>query len=129
MQMIAAGAILYFAALLAGQWEGFDWRAVSARSWWAVVYLSIFGSLVALSAYLYLLRHQPSSSVGTYAFVNPIVAVILGTLFAGEYLGPRSGAAGTLIVGAVVLIHSQRVRSARKARRIADQAAEPLNAL
>jgi drug/metabolite transporter (DMT)-like permease len=119
MQMVAAGIILFAAALLRGELRGFDPSAVSLRSMLAVVYLSIFGSLVALTAYMWLLRHQPASSVATYAFVNPIVAVTLGTVFADEHIGVRALCAGFLIIGAVVLIHLSRMRLYRARLRLA----------
>ena len=119
MQMVAAGLILFLASLLRGEWRGFDPGAVSARSLIAVVYLAVFGSLIALTAYMWLLRHQPSSSVATYAFVNPVVAVILGSVFANERIGLRAMSAGVLIIGAVVLIHLSRMRLYRARLRLA----------
>jgi drug/metabolite transporter (DMT)-like permease len=119
MQMVSGGVILFAAALLRGELSGFDPSAVSARSLLAVVYLALFGSLVALSAYMWLLRHQPASSVATYAFVNPVVAVILGSALGNERLSSRVLLAGGLIVGAVVLIHLSRLRLYRSRLRLA----------
>ena len=70
----------------------------------AVLYLSIFGSIVGFSAYTYLLRTVPPARVATYAYVNPVVAVFLGWAFAGESLTPRMMVAAAIILAAVVLV-------------------------
>jgi drug/metabolite transporter (DMT)-like permease len=103
-QMTAGGAILLLCAALTGEVATFDPATVSLRSGLALGYLALFGSIVSLSAYMYLLREVPASAVGTYAFVNPIIAVALGWWIAGEPLTSRVLAAGTLIVFAVVVI-------------------------
>ena len=82
----------------------FDPAAVSSRSVLAVAYLFVFGSLVGFSAYLWLLRVSTPSRVSTYAYVNPIVAVLLGWALGGEALTPRVFLAAAVIVGAVALI-------------------------
>ena len=90
--------------VVAGELAGFDPSAVSARSLLATAYLLIFGSLVGFSAYLWLLRVSTPSRVATYAYVNPIVAVLLGWALADEPLTPRVFLAAAVIIGAVVLI-------------------------
>jgi len=97
-----------FGRLLAGEVGRLDFGAASTRSVLALVYLSIFGSLVGLSAYVYLLREVAVSKVATYAYVNPIVALLLGAALAGEELSPRTMIAAAIILGSVVLITSQR---------------------
>ncbi|HVM68364.1 MAG TPA: EamA family transporter, partial [Gaiellaceae bacterium] len=82
----------------------------------ALVYLVLVGSLVGFSAYVWLLRNAPTSLVGTYAYVNPVVAVALGTVVLGEPLGARVLAGGGAILAAVVLIVSARPVAAQVAR-------------
>ena len=103
MQMLAGGLLLLVAATLVGDWGRLDPGTVSARSLVALLYLSIVGSLVALTAYTWLLGVVAPSRVSTYAYVNPVVAVLLGTLVAGEALTARMLVAIALILGAVVV--------------------------
>lgn len=102
--LLCGGATLAALGLAVGELSRFDPAAVSARSVLATVYLFLFGSIVGFSAYLWLLRVASASRVSTYAYVNPIVAVILGWALAGESLTPRVLVAAIVIVGAVALI-------------------------
>lgn len=104
MEMLAGGALLVVVGSLSGEVAAFDPSAVSLRSGLALGYLVIFGSLVGFSAYVWLLRVASPSSVSTYAYVNPVVAVILGWALAGESLTLRTLLAAGVIIGAVVLI-------------------------
>ncbi len=104
LEMLAGGVLLLLAAGFGGEWGQLNLAAVSARSALACGYLVIFGSLVAYSAYSWLLRVAPAARVATYAYVNPIVAVFLGWALAGEPLSARTLLAGTVIVTAVMLI-------------------------
>ncbi len=104
LQMLAGGFLLGCASGAAGEWARFSPALVSGRSLAAVAYLVVFGSLVAFTAYVWLLRAASPALVSTYAFVNPIVAVFLGWLLAGEEVGVRTLVAAAVIVGAVVLI-------------------------
>jgi len=106
MQMIAGGAILSVIAAITGQWDGFSLAATPAIAWWSFAYLVTFGSLIAFSAYMYLLTATTPARVSTYAYVNPVVAVLLGWAFAGEALSARMLVASSVIVGAVALIVS-----------------------
>jgi drug/metabolite transporter (DMT)-like permease len=117
MQMLAGGGFLLIASLLAGEWGRLDPSAVSPRSIVSLLYLVLFGSIVSFSAYIWLLGVTTPSRVSTYAFVNPIVAVLLGWGFAGEPLGPRTLLAAAAIVGAVVLILSRPARRVPAAAR------------
>jgi drug/metabolite transporter (DMT)-like permease len=108
MEMLAGGAMLLFAAGLHGDWGRFDLHAVSLRSALAVVYLVVFGSLVAFTAYIWLLRESTPARVSTYAYVNPLVAMLLGWALAGEPLTPRTLVAAAVIVAGVVLITRSR---------------------
>jgi len=111
MQMIGGGALLFVASFAVG--EDVDLAAVTGSSLAGIAYLVVFGSLVAYSAYAWLLQRAPASLVATYAYVNPVVAVALGSLFLGERLTWTMAAGGAAIVAAVVLIVSSQHREAR----------------
>jgi drug/metabolite transporter (DMT)-like permease len=104
LQMLAGSVLLGCASGAAGEWSRFSPALVSGRSLLAVAYLVIFGSLVAFTAYIWLLRVASPTLVSTYAFVNPVVAVFLGWLLAGEEVGARTLVSAAVIVGAVLLI-------------------------
>jgi drug/metabolite transporter (DMT)-like permease len=127
MQMLAGGTILTVAAAATGELS--EVGAISGRSFAGLAYLVVFGSIVAFSAYGWLLRVAPTGLVATYAFVNPVVAVLLGRLLLGESVGVREVVAGSIIVAAVALIvtgtaRAAEPRTARKRR----LAAEPSSA-
>jgi drug/metabolite transporter (DMT)-like permease len=113
LQLILGGLGLGVFALVTGEPARFDPAAVSGRSLLAVAYLVTFGSLIAYSAYAWLLAHAPISKVATYAYVNPVVAVILGAIVLGEAITARTIVAGVVIVVAVALIVSARIRVRR----------------
>ena len=104
MQMLSGAALLLVLGSALGEWGQVSSARISAVSVAAVVYLALAGSLVALSAYMWLLRVCPPSRVSTYAYVNPVVAVFLGWLVAGESFSPRMLVAAAIILGAVVLV-------------------------
>ncbi|HVV53388.1 MAG TPA: EamA family transporter [Polyangia bacterium] len=101
LEMLTASPVLALAALGTGQWGRFHPAAVPPRAWLALAYLVLFGSLAGFGSYVFLLKHASPARASTYAFVNPLVAVVLGALIAGETIGPRTGVAALLIVGAV----------------------------
>ena len=107
MQMITGGALLGVVALAAGEWVGFRVEEVSLRSALSLAYLVFFGAIVAYSAYVWLLRATTPARVGTYAYVNPVIALFLGWWLADEPLGFRSLTAAAIIVGSVVVIVSE----------------------
>ncbi len=109
MQMLCGGVFLSIVSLMLGEGAKFELAKVSMRSALSLLYLTLFGSLVAFSAYVWLLRVSTPAKVSTYAFVNPMVAVALGSLFADEPLTPRTMIAAAVIVVAVVLITRQRI--------------------
>ncbi len=115
MQQLAGGAALVVAALAVGEPGRLDVAAVSVESWLGLAYLVVFGSLVAFTAYVWLLNHVAVTTVATYAYVNPVVAVALGMLFRDEQLTPRTLLAAALIIGAVVAMVSGRPREAEEA--------------
>lgn len=108
LEMTMGGACLLAASLLRGEWSGFSLASVSARSAWSLVYLFLFGSLVAFTAYVWLLHHTTPTRAATYAFVNPLVAVVLGWAIVGETLTPVTLMAATVIIAAVVVIVTAR---------------------
>ncbi len=110
IQMLAGGAVMIAFGLGIGEWRGFDPQAVTATSLLAFAYLVVFGSLVAFSAFSWLIRTTEPTLVATHTYVNPVVAVFLGWLIAGESVGPRTIAASVLIVGAVFLITTSSLR-------------------
>ena len=105
MEMLAGGAGLLLLGTLTGEWRRLVVSQVTLRSWLGLVYLVIFGSMVAYTAYTWLLRNAPLSLVSTYAYVNPLIAILLGSLLAGELLTARILAAAFVIVGSVVVIN------------------------
>jgi drug/metabolite transporter (DMT)-like permease len=114
MEMIAGGTWLWVAGLLFGEGSRLHLSAISMRS--AVARLSdSLGSLIGFTAYVWLLKTTTVARVSTYAYVNPIVAVVLGTLFAGEVITARVAIAAFVIVGSVALIITSRSRPARSA--------------
>ncbi len=120
MQMIAGGAVMLLAGVVRGELAHVDPATFSTASLVALAYLVVAGSLLAFSAYAWLLRAAPMPLVATYAYVNPVVAVLLGWLFAAEPVTPRMVVAGTIIVAAVALIASgSRAQSKRTESTIA----------
>jgi drug/metabolite transporter (DMT)-like permease len=113
MQMIVGGALLLAFSGLMGEWRTWEASQVSLRSLAGLAYLVVFGSIVAYNAYIWLLKNADPTWVSTYAFVNPVVAILLGWLLAGERLTPRSGWATGVILLAVVIITIARNREAR----------------
>jgi drug/metabolite transporter (DMT)-like permease len=100
-EMLAAGPVLAAGALLKGEWSHFHPAAVTGGAWTALFYLIVFGSLAGFGSYVFLLGRTSAARVSTYAFVNPLVAVMLGTLLAHEPLAGRTLGAAALIVCAV----------------------------
>jgi drug/metabolite transporter (DMT)-like permease len=104
MELLCGGVALLVLAGAAGEFGSLRLGAVSARSWLALGYLIVVGSIVAFSAYGIAVRALPTATVATYAYVNPVIAVLLGTLILNERLTPAMFAGGALIVGAVVFV-------------------------
>lgn len=104
MEMIAGGALLFGVGLVSGEGVGFHLDAVTLKSLLALAYLIVFGSLFGFSAYVWLLKHSTPARASTYAFVNPVIAVILGWALAGEAFTARIALAGGIIVAGVCTI-------------------------
>ena len=103
-QLLCGGAALLVLAAAAGEFGSFRLAQVSGRSWLALGYLIVVGSIVAFSAYGIAVRTLPTATVATYAYVNPVIAVLLGALILNERVTPTMIGGGALIVGAVVLV-------------------------
>jgi drug/metabolite transporter (DMT)-like permease len=101
MEMVVASPILFLVAGLHGDWPHFRLAAISASGWLALAYLIVFGSLAGFGSYVYLLVHEGPARSSTNAFVNPLIAVALGALIAGEPIGGRTFVAAGMIVIAV----------------------------
>ncbi len=112
-QMLAGGVWLSLAAVALGETRGFDPRAVSSGAWLALLYLVVAGSIVAFTAYTWLLQHESPTRVGTYAYVNPVVAVLLGYFLANEPLGARTVAGTVCVLTSVLVITTMRRTSGR----------------
>jgi drug/metabolite transporter (DMT)-like permease len=115
VQMLAGGAALFAISAGRGELSGFHLGQVSTKSWLALAYLVVFGSIVAFTAFGWLLGQAPVSVVATYAYVNPAVAVLLGALFAGERLTGAAAGGGLLILLAVALVVTAEGRARRRA--------------
>lgn len=121
MQMLAGGLMLTVVGAVSGELGRVHPGAVSLESWLGLAYLVVAGSLLGFTAYMWLLRAAPTSLVGTYAYVNPVVAVLLGTVLLGEPLTWRTLVGGGIIVVSVALI-------VRTPRRSSQAAIEPRRA-
>ena len=113
LQMLFASGFLLLEGVVTGEPSQFDPAKVSLTSIAGVVYLTVFGSMLAFTVYGWLLRHAPISLIGTYAYVNPVVAVALGSVFLNEQLTPRTLVASAVIIAAVALIVTARGRESR----------------
>jgi drug/metabolite transporter (DMT)-like permease len=102
-QMLCGGILLTLVSATLGEFRGFHPTAVSRTAWLALAYLIVAGSIIAFTAYLWLLHHESPTKVGTYAYVNPVVAVVIGYFFGGEGLGART-VLGTLLVLVSVIV-------------------------
>ena len=112
MEMLAGGVLLFGVGYASG--ERLHVGEVSARSWIALAFLVVFGSIVAYSSYVWLLKVAPTELVGTYAYVNPVIAVLLGAVFLAETIAPTTTAGAALIIAAVAFIVT-RMSTARRA--------------
>jgi drug/metabolite transporter (DMT)-like permease len=122
--MICGGFLLLIAGVITGELPRFRPSSVSMLSLGAFIYLVIIGAVVGYTAYIWLLRHCDPAKVATYAYVNPIVAVMLGAFFAGETVTARTLIAAALIIGSVALIITAQQLQAR-AEPVLSTAMEP----
>jgi drug/metabolite transporter (DMT)-like permease len=115
LQMLSGGVQLLLLSLVAGEMSRFHVQTVSARAWLALLYLVIAGSIVGYTAYVWLLHYESPTKVGTYAYVNPVVAVILGAALGGEVVGRRTLLGTALILVSVVAITMMKAKPAAAA--------------
>jgi drug/metabolite transporter (DMT)-like permease len=108
--MLAGGIMLAVLAAVTGEFRGFQIEAVSRTAWFALVYLIVAGSIVGFTAYVWLIHHESPTKVGTYAYVNPVVAVIVGYFLGGETVGPRTLLGTFLVLVSVVVITTTRAK-------------------
>jgi len=110
-QMLAAGAAFVPLSLMRGEAQHLNWQGIPAESWLAIGYLITFGSILGFSAYVWLLQVRPATQVSTHAYVNPVVAVLLGILFANERISWVQITGLAIILGSVLLINLVKYRS------------------
>jgi drug/metabolite transporter (DMT)-like permease len=125
-QMLSGGVQLFILTAVSGEFSGFRVQAVSWNAWFALVYLIVAGSIVAFTAYVWLLHYESPTKVGTYAYVNPVVAVILGYFLGGEAVGPRT-LLGTLLVLVSVITITTTPKAVPRAREKDAEAGAELN--
>jgi drug/metabolite transporter (DMT)-like permease len=125
-QMLVGGILLSVTAAMLGEFRDFQIAAVSSRAWLALVYLIVAGSIIGFTAYVWLLHFESPTKVGTYAYVNPTVAVLVGYFLGGEALGTRT-VLGTLLVLASVIVITTMPKKKDAHQRIVGEAkmAEP----
>jgi len=112
-QMLGAGIFFIPASFLNNEVQTVQWHVIPAQSWYALAYLIIFGSIAAFSAYVWLLQVRPATQVGTYAYVNPVIAVLLGVIFAGEHVTLIQVIGLVVILSSVLLINLSKYRKAK----------------
>jgi drug/metabolite transporter (DMT)-like permease len=114
-QMLSGGVLLTLLSGALGEFRGFHVQTVSRGAWIALAYLVVAGSIVAFTAYVWLLHYESPTKVGTYAYVNPVVAVALGHFLGGEAVGPRTLLGTLLVLVSVVVITTASARRPAKA--------------
>lgn len=116
-QMLAAGIAFIPGILIRGELNGFQWQEVPYESWMSLIYLVIMGSIAGFSAYVWLLQVRTAMQVSTYAYVNPVVAVLLGVFFANEKITGIQIAGLIIILGSVLLINMAKYRREKLAKK------------
>lgn len=109
-QMLCGGVLLTLLAGGLGEFHGLHLETVSRGAWIALAYLVVAGSIVAFTAYVWLIHHESPTKVGTYAYVNPVVAVAVGYFFGGEAVGPRTLLGTLLVLVSVIVITTASAR-------------------
>ena len=111
IQLMAAGLFATFLALVNGEWSTFVWHAVPLPAWGGLVFLIVFGSLIAYLAFAWLVTVQPPAIVSTHTYINPLIAVLIGWLGAGEQVTGRQVVALTIVLTGVVLTQLSKMRA------------------
>ena len=102
--MFAGGVLLTLTAAMLGEFRSFHVQSVSRGAWLALAYLIVAGSIIGFTAYVWLIHHESPTKVGTYAYVNPVVAVLVGYFLGGEPIGLRTIIGTLLVLVSVVVI-------------------------
>jgi drug/metabolite transporter (DMT)-like permease len=123
-QMVAGGTMLFLLAAVSHEFSGFHVQTVSRNAWLALIYLIIAGSIVGFTAYVWLLHYESPTRVGTYAYVNPVVAVCLGYFFGGESIGARTLLGTLLVLVSVVTITTTKKIAASASAQESEPVAE-----
>jgi drug/metabolite transporter (DMT)-like permease len=110
VQMLVGGILLAVVAAAFGEFRGFHIAAVSRVAWFALAYLIVAGSIIGFTAYVWLLHHESPTKVGTYAYVNPVVAVVVGYFLGGEAVGPRTVLGTLLVLVSVIVIATTQAK-------------------
>ena len=121
-QMLAGGVFLALTAAALGEFRNFHPSAVSRGAWLSLLYLIVAGSIIGFTAYVWLLHHESPTKVGTYAYVNPVVAVLVGYFLGGEALGLRTILGTLLVLISVVVITTTRAKKPAAAPSVEDTA-------
>ena len=124
MQMIGAGTVLLLFSFAIDEWEGWSWTMITTRSAYAWAFLVVFGSIIAFSAFNYLLGQVSADKVSTNTYVNPVVAVLLGGLLNGEIITGQSLLAGAVLLAGVYFINSATVDPGPEEAALPDSSAE-----
>lgn len=110
LQMLLGGVLLTMTAASLGEFHNFHPSSVSTNAWLALLYLIVFGSIIGFTAYVWLIHHESPTKVGTYAYVNPVVAVLLGYFAGGEALGVRTIIGTLCILFSIIVITTTRAK-------------------
>jgi len=119
-QMLAAGLLFTIASFIHGEVQHINWAAIPQKAWLAMGYLIVFGSLAAFSAYVWLLQVRPATQVSTYAYVNPVIAVMLGVFFGHEDISLLQIGGLIIILGSVLIINLAKQYKQNKAKALAE---------
>ena len=114
------GVFLALTAAVLGEFHSFHPLAVSREAWLALLYLIVAGSIIAFTAYVWLIHHESPTKVGTYAYVNPVVAVLVGYFLGGEALGLRTIVGTLFVLTSVVVITTTKAESSTAILRAVD---------
>ena len=120
--MLAGGVFLVLTAGALGEFRSFHPSTVSLGAWLALLYLIVAGSIIAFTAYVWLIHHESPTKVATYAYVNPVVAVLMGYFLGGESLGLRTILGTLFVLTSVVVITSTRAESSTATLEVGDPA-------
>ena len=120
--MLAGGTFLAITAAALGEFRSFHPSTVSLETWLALLYLIVAGSIIAFTAYVWLIHHESPTKVGTYAYVNPVVAVLVGYFLGGESLGLRTILGTLFVLTSVVVIASTKAENSTATLEVGDPA-------